>query len=101
MLWDKLVDKSEELLEHLINNPEKELPDRRLRELSEKMQQPGYTGQKLKEQQEFDYHPAFRQIATRQRRFRIRRTMRIAALIGLPLCLGITAYFFLADTNEP
>lgn len=101
MLWDKLVDKSEELLEHLVNSPEKELPDRRLRELSEKMQQPGYTGQKLKEQQGFDYHPAFRQIAVRQRRFRVRRTMRIAALIGLPLCLGITAYFFLADPTEP
>ena len=61
MLWDKLVDKSEELLEHLVNSPEKELPDGRLRELSEKMQQPGYAGQKLKEQQGFDYHPAFQQ----------------------------------------
>ena len=101
MLWDKLVEKSEELLEHLVNNPEKELSDERLRELSEKMQQPGYARQKLKEQQGFDYYPAFRQIADRQRRFQMRRAMRIAASIGLPLCLGVTAYFFLADPLEP
>ncbi len=100
MLWDKLVEKSEELLEHLINRPEKELSDGRLRELSKKMQQPGYAGQKLKEQQGFDYYPAFRQIADRQRRFRIRRTMRIAALIGLPLCLGVMAYFFLVHSVD-
>lgn len=101
MLWDKLEDKSEELLEHLINSPEKDLPDGRLRKLSEKMQQPGYVGQKLKEQQGFDYHPAFLQISGRYRWLRIRRAMRIAALIGLPLCLGVMAYFFLADTTDP
>lgn len=100
MLWDKLTDKSDELLNFLTENSKVELSDEQLRQLAEKLQQTGYVGRKINQQEEYDYQSAYRQLPGRQRRLAFRGLIRVAAILGLPLFLGIAAYFLLSESGR-
>lgn len=93
MMWDKFVENSDRLFRNLICDGQEYLPEEPLQHLAEKFREPGYVDERLRNQERFDYRPAFKLIVAGHRRMMMRHMARIAAVIFLPLAIGGMAYF--------